>query len=158
MTTYTISKKRIAYITDKFFQWSFCGREAPTKEEFLRLDHPADLYYLVHIYNWDDGELALGWVLDSPLCTRSTVNLLFWRAAPDFYLDYDLEDPLGYDDAGFRILRRINQKYKDQDFSTYQIHFDPEPELETITTEDPKWTYPVGVYDKINGVQLLCEE
>jgi hypothetical protein len=61
------------------FQWSFLQPDGylPDKALFNQLAHPAELYYLASIYNWDDGATVLGWVLDSALCTRSTANLLF---------------------------------------------------------------------------------
>ena len=158
MEKYIIQKKRIAYIRENFFQWSFGKPDGfqPSKDTVLHLDHPADLHYLAHIYNWDDGSLVLEWLLDSPLCTRSTTNLVFWRAAPDFYLKYDIDDPTAYDDAGFLVLRKIVEKYRKNDFSKYQIDFDPTDEIESIMTKNPKWTFPIGVYDKIEGVDI-CE-
>ena len=163
MPSYTIPKKRIEFIRKHFFQWSF-GGSPPSKDDFLKLDHPADLHYLAYIYNWDDGSLALEWMLDSPLCTRSTANLVFWRSAPDDHLQYALNDFDVKDDAfdyyrdGIKVLSKIVDKYSKNDFSTYQIEFDPTTEIEKITEKNPKWTFPSGVYDKIKGVEIFWEE
>jgi hypothetical protein len=163
MPSYTISKKRIDYIREHFFQWAFRNPEGflPSKDDFLKLDHPADLHYLAYIYNWDDGTLVLEWMLDSPLCTRSTANLVFWRSAPDDHLQYalnDLETCNEYYRNGIKVLSKIVDKYSRNDFSTYQIEFDPTNEIEKVTEKNPKWTFPSGVYDKIKGVEILCEE
>lgn len=123
----------------------------------MQLTHPADLHYLASIYNWDDGHTVLEWILDSPLCARSTANLLFWRSAPDYYLKFNLDDDTScesYNYSGFAVIKKIVKKYQTNSFSDYQIAFDPNDEIEEIITENPRWKIPSGVYDKINGVEI----
>ncbi len=162
MSTYVLKRARCEFIEKHFFQWSF-GQPTeflPDRAIFQELTHPAELFYLAGIYNWDDGETVLEWVLESELCTRSTANLLFWRAAPDWYLRCDLEDDTtcpSYNLAGYRVLRAVVQKYKDNSFSAYAIRFDPKGEIETICEKNPKWAFPPGVYDLIDGVEILSE-
>jgi len=159
---YLFSRNRVSYITKHFFQWSFDKPDdfLPEKTLFEKLDHPADLHYLASIYNWDDDPVVLEWILESPLCTRSTANLIFWRAAPDYYLRYSLDDPTACPDGDKRvlsILRKIVAKYAAGQFSAFQIKFDPADEMETIMTAQPKWSFPAGVYDRIEGAELLMK-
>lgn len=156
---YLIPKSRASFITTNFFQFSFDKPDdfLPSKDLFLQLTHPAELHYLAAIYNWDDGHTVLEWILDSPLCTRSTANLLFWRSAPDYYLKCDLGDEStceSYNFAGYAVVRKVVQKYQTNSFSDYQIAFDPSEEIEEIMTENPRWNIPEGVYDRIDGVEI----
>ena len=163
MSEYVIPASRQKYIAENFFQWSFGKGDDffPEKEVFLGLSHPAELHFLAHIYNWDDGSLVLEWILDSPLCSRSTANLLFWRSAPDWYLKFDIDD-LGscppYNQDGFRVIQKVVSKYLNNDFSDYQIEFDPGNEIEEITSVNPKWEIPRGVFEKIDGVAIMLED
>jgi hypothetical protein len=163
MQNYTIPKKRCRFIKKHFYEWSFDKPDdfTPDRDAFNQLAHPAELHYLAYIYNWDDGHIVLDWILDSPLCTRSTANLLFWRAAPDYYLEFpldNLEACESYNRDGFIVLRKIVERYNKNDFSSYQIAYDPKGNIEQIMTKDPKWTYPKGVYDKIDGVEISADE
>jgi hypothetical protein len=158
--SYVVSPARAEFIRAHFFEWSSGRAEdyVPDRALFLTLAHPAELHYLASIYNWDDGELVLGWVLESELCTRATANLIFWRAAPDWYLRCDLEDEStcpAYNLAGFRVLRRVLQKYRANSFSAYPIRFDPKNEIEEVCEKKPLWTFPPGVYDVIDGVDVI---
>ena len=163
MIKYNISISQASYIQKNFIGWSFDKPNdyIPDKKIFSQLNHSAELHYLANLYNWDDGSIVLEWLLDSPLCTRSTANLLFWRAAPDWYLRFsihDLEACPKFNRDGFIILRKIINKYERNDFSKYQIEFDPTDEIEEIMNTEPKWIYPSGVYDKIEGDIVLCEK
>ncbi len=163
MSTYVLERAKCEFIETHFFQWSLSKPTGflPDWSRFLELTHPAELFYLASIYNWDDGEVVLEWVLESDLCTRSTANLLFWRAAPDWYLRCDIEDETtcpGFNLAGFKVIRKIMQKYRDESFSPFSIQFGPKGEIETICEKTPRWTFPPGVYDIIEGVEVLMED
>lgn len=157
MTDHTISLSRCALIMEHFVGWSFGQPDdfQPDKRLFEQLDHPADLHYLADLYNWDDGALVLGWILDSEHCTRSTANLLFWRAAPDYYTKFDLADDSAcpsYNEDGFYVIRKVLEKYRTGSFCPYQIEYDPAGDIEERIEENPKWEYPQGVYHRIEGV------
>lgn len=163
MSFYRISWTRRDFIESHFFEWTVgeIDEFIPDKELFLELNHPAELFYLAAIYNWDDGSLILEWILESPLCTRATASLLFWRASPDWYLKFDLDNldscpEFGRD--GFRILSKIIARYKRNDFSEYEIEFDPIHEIESIESNTRMWEIPPGVYEKISGISVEIED
>ena len=165
MESFKINKNRTKFIKSNFFQFSFNPDSnediEPDRKKFEQLRNPAELHYLAYIYNWDDGVTVLEWILDSPLCTRSTANLLFWRAAPDYYLEFDINDENScpsYNRAGFHVIQKVLEKYKNNSFSKSQIKFDPESVIEEIINDNKKWEIPSGVYDKISGVEILVEE
>ena len=158
--SYVVSQARREFIRAHFFEWSFGQPESyvPDRALFLTLAHPAELHYLASIYNWDDGDLVLDWILESELCTRATANLLFWRAAPDWYLRCDLDNEStcpSYNLAGFRVLRKVLQKYQANSFSAYAIKFDPKGEIEEVCEKNPMWDFPPGVYDVIEGIDVV---
>lgn len=156
---YKIKIDRINFIRDNFFQWSFHKPDdfIPDKILFNKLTHPAELHYLADIYNWDDSEVVLEWILDSPMCSRSTANLLFWRARPDFYLKYDIyqDNWKSLDYGGLSVIKKVLEKYKNSNFSDFEIEFDPKDELEEITEKNPQWAFPNAIYDKIEGVKVI---
>lgn len=162
MNRYIVKANRIKFIEKNFFQWSFDKPDdyVPNKEAFNRLNHPAELHYLASIYNWDDGPIVLEWIIDSPLCTKATANLIFWRAQPDFYTGFELNaiNPKdGYDEDYdmLRILRKIIEKNQKNDFSPFNIEFDPYNELEDLKEKSPKWAVPKALYEKIEGVKVI---
>jgi hypothetical protein len=159
MASYKIPKKRAEFIEQQFFEWSINQPEdaPPNAKAFSELVHPAELHYLAAIYNWDDGPQVLEWIIDSPMCSRSTANLIFWRAAPDYYLKFDLESADGCypsEREVLALLRKIVRKYHEGSFPDLDIEFDPEEEIEDIMTEHPKWAIPDGVYDRIEGIKI----
>jgi hypothetical protein len=157
---YFISPFKKRYIIKHFFQYSFHQDDdyLPDKKLFTKLNHPADLFYLAHIFNWDDGPEVLEWIIDSPLCTKSTACLIFWRSAPDYYLQYSFKEQnekmLSFDVDVLNLLEKIVEKFNKNSFNPYQIAFDPTPEIEEIRTDNPKWTFPSGVYKIINGITI----
>jgi hypothetical protein len=161
MENFLVTKLHQQFIKEHFFEWSFKGADAsPSKALFEELDHPVLLHFLADIYNWDDGSIILEWILDSPLCSRSTANLLFWRASPDFYLSYDiynLESCPDYNRDPFRVLSKIVEKYNSGQFSDINIELDPSTEIEEISETNPKWTFPKGTYDHIHGINMIVE-
>jgi hypothetical protein len=52
---YTITAGRREFIESRFFQWWLHQPQDyyPSRTDFLELQHPAELHYLAHIYNWD---------------------------------------------------------------------------------------------------------
>jgi len=159
---YKISKARRASLDETFFQWSFGKSDdfLPEKSSFESINHPAELHYIAYIYNWDDGPEVLLWILNSPLCSRATANLLFWRSLPSYFEESNFDDPStcpDYCEPGFVLVVRILEMYKNASFSKVDLRFDPEPEIEPLRKVNPFWTVPGGVYDKIDGLTLDVE-
>ncbi len=128
---------------------------------FLQLNHPAELHFLADIYNWDDDLIVLDWVIESPLCTRATACLLFWRASPDYYRKYDLEklsDCPKHDLEVFTLIKKILLRCNQPSFSAFQIAYDPTPYVGYRETQNPKWDIPLFLCEKIEGVALIIEK
>ena len=154
-----ISQSRAEYIKKNFFEWSFNKQDdfIPNKSKFELLNHPAELHYLVNIYNWDDGISILEWVLESPFCSKATTNLLFWRSAPDYYLKYCLEnlsDCPDYDREVLILIKKCIEKHNNNNFSKIDISYDPKYDAEEITTINKQWEIPKFFYEKSNGISI----
>jgi hypothetical protein len=164
MGDYILTLSRADFIHKHFLEWSF-GRpldQLPDRDKFEMLTHPAELHYLAYIYNWDDGPVVMEWIVDSPLCSKATANLIFWLVRPDYYTRYDLNavnETDDYDDdlEVLRVLRKILEKHKKDDFHGCQIAFDPEDELEELMERRPKWTVPPALYEKLEGDEMMVE-
>ena len=158
MPIYTLSQDQIDFIEENFFEYSFENEdELPDKTLFDQLSHPAELFYLAHIYNWDDGTDVLQWIVDSPLCSKATASLIFWRSQPDYYRRYTLAGDSNValnDGEVLSLLHSIIQKYENDDFCSIAIAFDPEPELESLTAKDPKWEVPEALFNKLEGIEI----
>ena len=163
MTRFKIPHARRVFLDEHFFQWSF-GKPAgflPGREAFASISHPAELHYVAFTYNWDDGPDVLLWILNSPLCSRSTANLLFWRSLPSYFEESDFSDPLTcpeYCEPGFAVIRQVLLMYQSAQFSDMEIEFDPRAELEPVRRINPTWTVPEGVFDSISGVAVEVED
>ena len=158
MSIYKLSQDKIDFIEEHFFEFSFDNEdELPDKKFFAQLSHPAELFYLAHIYNWDDGIEILQWVIDSPLCSEATANLIFWRSQPDYYRRYTLSGDSSValnDGEVLSLLHSIIQKHQNNDFSAIKIAFNPEPELEPLTAQNPKWDVPEALFNKLEGLEI----
>lgn len=162
MNSYLITKERSDFIHEKFFEWSFDKPEdyLPSKKDFDKMTHPAELHLLAYIYNWDDDSVVLEWILDSPLCSRSTANLIFWKSLPSYFEESDFNDPTTcprYCENGFSLIPKVLKRYEANDFSPIDIEFDPDEEIEEVDVSSGKWTVPPGVYDVIRGLTVNCE-
>jgi len=160
MQSYLISNDKIQLIIDNFFEWSF-GKPSnfiPDKALFNSFTHPAELHFLADIYNWDDDTIVLEWVLKSPLCSRATANLLFWRSLPSYFENANFENSStcpSYCESGFALIKIVLAKYKDNDFSEIDIDFDPVQEQEEVINNNEYWSVPKGVYNKIKGINVI---
>jgi hypothetical protein len=56
-----------------------------------------------------------------------------------------------------RLLRKIIEKHKNNDFSSFKIAFDPAKEIVEIHEKNPKWSVPAALYEKVDGTTVLVE-
>ena len=156
MSIFKLCQDKIDFIEEHFFEFSFDNEDGlPDKKLFEKLSHPAELFYLAHIYNWDDGTEILRWIIGSPLCSEATAALIFWRSQPDYYRRYSLSGDLSTrlnDGEVLSLLHSIIQKHQNNDFNEIKIAFDPEPELESLTAQNPKWDVPEALFNKLEGL------
>ena len=121
---------KISLIKKNFIEFSFKEDEdkneeiIPDFEKFKTLNS-AEQYYLAENYNWDDGTIVLEWIIDSPKCDKGTASLIFWKAEPDFYFDYNAKTIEEYERPIWNLLQKIVKKFKENGFTNSQFKFDP---------------------------------
>lgn len=121
---------RELFIRDHFFEWSFEGKQ-PDMDALKSLSS-AEQYYLADIYNWDDGVELLQWIIASERCDKGTASLIFWRAAPDFYISRTSETIPDYEKEVFDLLKAIVSKFNSNALRRSRLKFDPGNRVQDI--------------------------
>lgn len=114
---------------------------------------PEELHAFADTWNWDKGVWALQDIIDNPACEAATALMLYWRAAPEFYLQFADRAALAADSSGvetFDFLTEIETRYLSGAFRAGAIAFDPADPMDNR----------VGVYDDLRDsfVRALPEK
>jgi hypothetical protein len=162
MTIHRISNARREHLESHFVGWSFGKPDdfRPSRAVFVEITSAPELFYIAYVYNWDDENDVLLWILDSPHCSRSTANLLFWRALPREFEETDFDDPAtcpDYCEPGFDVIKRVLAMYRTGVFAPTALEFDPAPVRDQVRIVNPFWTVPEGLFDKIDGDTIDVE-
>ena len=138
-----LSSKKQKKIAEKFFEYSFSDKE-PVESDFQLLDSAASMHFLADIYNWDDGEEVLDWIISNPKCDKGTALLIFWRAQPDDYTCYENEKEADYNSGVFLMLKKIIKNFETDFYKKEAIFCDPKNEVYDINYKDKnaKWNIP----------------
>lgn len=126
---------RERFIRKHFFEYSFNSHEdEDVLPDFEKLDtlSSAEQYYLVTIFNWDDGVEVLKRIVQSPKCDKGTAGLIFWEAQPDFYIHHTLETIPDYEIEVFEMLQLITKRFSEKSFRTALFSYIPNSCLKDI--------------------------
>ena len=155
---YIIGTKTSKFIKDKFFEVSFRrdGDKKVNRDDFDKLKSSKELHYLASIFNWDDDKDVLEWIINSPLCDKGTVLLIFWRSQPDFYTRFGHEDEARYERETFRLVRNIVKNFQDGFYTKSRIGFNPKSEAD-VNYVDPKakWVIPDEMKKEVKGLPVI---
>ena len=55
---------------------------------WLGVNGPDEWHRVACSWNWDAGHDVLRWIIDQDGCDRATALVVFWRGAPDSYLQF----------------------------------------------------------------------
>lgn len=113
-------------------------------------------FFLAEIYNWDDGTEVLNWIINSNKCDKGTASLIFWRSAPDFYLDGD-NKITDYEEETYDLLKLIIEKFKNNKFKSAKIKYNPENDfdIENYSENIKKWNLPSEMTKQTNGIKPI---
>ena len=106
---------------------------------------PEELHVFANTWNWDKGTWALEEILRNPACEGATALMLYWRARPEYYLQFADRTALEADPAqagnleGFDFLTQLETRYLAGAFPVRAITFDPADPDDNL----------VGVYDDL---------
>lgn len=92
-----------------------------------------ELHLFAENWHWDGGGgKPLQRLVANPHCDAGTMLMLFWLGcAEDYYYQYATISEIDWehDREIFRLLRRIERKIVNTDYSTARIRFDPTPHI-----------------------------
>lgn len=148
--------KKQKKIIDAFFEFSFEGKE-PKSEDFKLLNTSSSMHFLADIYNWDDGEEVLDWIISNPKCDKGTALLIFWRAEPDDYTCFSNEKEADDEKGIFLMLKKIIDNFETGFYKRERICFDPEEEGYDLDykDEDAKWAIPDFMKKRTKGIKVI---
>ncbi|MCC3158732.1 DUF4274 domain-containing protein [Hymenobacter sp. 15J16-1T3B] len=141
---YFLSKSKTEFIQVHFIDTAAKGL-IPDFARFQQLHSAAELHYLADTYNWDDGVSVLDWIISSPRCDYGTALLIFWRAQPDFYTQFESEQEAADEEDIFRLLRTVIRNWETGFYQHHRIGYDPvAEELLDFERPDAKWAIPIA--------------
>ena len=146
-----VTAKREQFIKDHFLELSFGDRKLDkNKFESLR---SAELHFLAEIYNWDDGIEVLNMIIDSERCDAGTAMLIFWKAEPYYYTQYDEDNVTDMDKDVLLLLKKIIKKIENKSFRHSWFTFNPIREGYDVDEgyQNPKWTIPHRLKNGTSG-------
>lgn len=119
---------------------------AKLRREFLQsVDKPLEIHCFTCYYNASRGIKPLIQLVKNPSCDAGTALRLFWINDPVYFSQYRTisECPYAFEQETMRLLRAIARRFKQDDFRSRRIYFDPEPwvqaddvDLETLKLPD----------------------
>ena len=146
-----VSPKRVKFIRENFFEFSLQNEDLdeeviPDFEAFKTLSS-AEQYFLASEYNWDDGTIVLDWIVDSPLCDKGTVIMIFWMAEPDYYFDYNKQTIDDWAKDVWKLLQKIISKMNNGEFTKSKYGFNP-----TKNGFETDWESAKGIWELPNDL------
>lgn len=134
------------FIQKNFIEYSFENEKDEYLPDFKLFEklNSTEQYYLAKNYNWDDGVEVLKWIIDSPKCDKGTASLIFWTSEPDFYIERSEQNIPEYEKNTFLLLRKIVEKFKNNEFKKSKLKFDPTERLLKIdwSKQNSEWDIP----------------
>jgi hypothetical protein len=106
---------------------------------------PEELHSFADTWNWDEGTWALEEILRNPACEAATALMIYWKAAPEYFLQFADREGLAADPIrsfqleSFDFVAELEQRYLAGAFPVGSISFDPRDPNPDVTG--------AGIYD-----------
>ncbi|MCA6431233.1 MAG: DUF4274 domain-containing protein [Cytophagales bacterium] len=160
---YIIGTTKSKFIRNKFFEVSFRGDgdDKADRSDFEKLKTSAELHYLASIFNWDDDLNVLDWIISSPMCDKATALLIFWRAQPADYTEFENENEVeSFGVDAYRIVKKIINNVQTGFYKRSRIRFNPNSDEFDIhwINKKAKWTIPDQMKKGIIGLPVVSIE
>jgi hypothetical protein len=110
-----------------------CRKWEQLRREFLKsVDKPLEIHCFTCNYNASRGMKPLIHLVKHPLCDAGTALRLFWINDPVYYSQYPTISECSYDEErdAMKLLNAIKRRFKNNDFKSRKIYFDPKPWIE----------------------------
>lgn len=152
--------------TSAFTEADWKGLDAALDEETLAFCRetadPEELHAFAATWNWDQGTWALSEIIRNPACEAATALLIYWRAMPEWLLQFAdrqavAADPLGASLAEtFDFLAEIEALYLAGGFRVGSLSYDPAAEGLVGVYDDMRDSFvralPEAMYAPVSGI------
>ena len=116
---------------------------------------PEELHAFADAYNWDQGEHVFFELIKNPMCDAGTALLIYWRAGPEWHLQFTDRTELHEADATMLdLINEIERRYLADDFKSKRIPFDPAEYVGAYEKfgDNFKRNLPARMYESISGL------
>jgi hypothetical protein len=127
---------------DKYFN----ENDEPDKNIFGKITSSEELHYIADRHNWDNGITVLKWIVVNELCSEATALMIFWRAQPFDYVEYNYNArkiKSGNIDI-FNLIKTIIENYKNGFYKKTSIKYNPKNDM-------PENDIPEIMFEETNG-------
>jgi hypothetical protein len=100
--------------------------EGESIDDVFFIYSPEALHRIADDHNWDDGIAELQWIVENSFCSEATAVMIFWRAQPDDYLEYSLDEDL---DEVFGLIKTVMEKYQNGFYMKTAIEYNPKDDM-----------------------------
>jgi len=119
---------------------------------------PQELHLFADLWNWDGGVDELKRVATHPSCDAGTALLIYWRARPEWYLQYPTPSAVPESERDtHELIQTIERRYVAGKYGTGDIAYDPEQtgEVGLYKSEMAKTnrTLPTEMYKPVRGAR-----
>ena len=107
-----------------------CRKWEKLRREFVKsVDKPLEIHCFTCNYNASRGMKPLIQLVKHPKCDAGTALRLFWINDPVYYSQYATISECPYDEErdAMKLLKAIERRFKNGDFKSRKIFFDPQP-------------------------------
>ncbi|MCW3837067.1 DUF4274 domain-containing protein [Sphingomonas canadensis] len=103
-------------------------------EASLRAMGPSGWQRLARYGNWDFvGTETWIWIVSQPDCDRATALEIFWKASPDYYLEFASEARMSsYERADYALVKLIRERWLAGAYTHSEYAFDPDKDVGPI--------------------------
>ncbi|MES2545752.1 MAG: DUF4274 domain-containing protein [Bacteroidota bacterium] len=146
-------------IQENFIEFSFSNEDENYLPDFKIFEklNSTDQYFLAENYNWDDGVEILKWIIESKKCDKGTASLIFWASEPDYYFEKSESEISNYEKETFFLLKRIVEKYNNNEFKNANLKYDPTDREKRIdwSKQNSEWDIPEEIKKPIKGFTII---
>lgn len=155
---HTITSKRTEFLEKEFYELSFRDKKL-NRNTFDAITNPAELFYIAHNHNWDDGTELLSWIISSPICDEGVAKLIFWRTQPFDYMEFSLNTVEEWAKDVLELILNIIENFNSEFYKNKTIYYNPiedqgGPSNINEKVLNAKWIIPEALMKPTEGKKI----
>jgi|GEM_PF-5155272 len=124
-----------------------------------------EIHYALANYNFDDGIDFPKALVYHPDCDKGTALMLFWRFSPDYYTQFDRNNPESLPHCSqetFLLLIKLLENYESGFYKKESICFDPSDDfghnwLSELIKKKREWEISEIMKNPTSGKKIMSE-